>query len=318
MPPGTLPNMNYIPTIVYGPFFWQRGAVRLALRSKADILVVLGDVKVISSWLVLIIARVRGVPALLWTIGWHRREIGVKRLRMTFYRMAKALLVYGRTGKQLGKEAGYPDHRMFVVGIVYPPRQQCLLRVIASFPVPILPPLRKRVILSVGRLTPIKQYDLLLRAVDTDQILKAESTIVLVGEGTERLFLESQAKELDIDLRLVGSVYGLEQLAPYYAHACVTVIPGAAGLTAVQSISFGVPVITHDDPEHQMPEFEAVVPGVTGDFFQFGDPRDLAGVIRRWTANERASGHASLRSAVQNLNEPGRPPRRRLGFPQSL
>jgi glycosyltransferase involved in cell wall biosynthesis len=46
------------------------------------------------------------------------------------------------------------------------------------------------------------------------------------------------------------------------------VAPGEVGLTAIQSLSFGVPVITHGDFSNQMPEAESVVHGITGWLFE--------------------------------------------------
>ena len=47
-------------------------------------------------------------------------------------------------------------------------------------------------------------------------------------------------------------------------------------------LMFGTPVITHNRLELQMPEFEAVVPHKTGDFFQFGDVFSLCNKIQEW------------------------------------
>jgi hypothetical protein len=43
-------------------------------------------------------------------------------------------------------------------------------------------------------------------------------------------------------------------------------------------------VITHGTADHQMPEFEAIIPGVTGGFFVEGSIDSLSAAIRRWTA----------------------------------
>ena len=67
--------------------------------------------------------------------------------------------------------------------------------------------------------------------------------------------------------------------------ANLTVSPGQVGLTAMHSLAYGTPVITHDDPAHQMPEWEAIVPGKTGDLFKRGDALDLAATIRKWCVN---------------------------------
>jgi hypothetical protein len=72
--------------------------------------------------------------------------------------------------------------------------------------------------------------------------------------------------------------------------SAVTVAPGMVGLTAMQSMAYGTPVITHGDFDNQMPEAEAIVPGVTGDFFERGDVADLARVLRKWTTAPRPEG----------------------------
>lgn len=55
----------------------------------------------------------------------------------------------------------------------------------------------------------------------------------------------------------------------------VVVSPGKVGLTAMHSLMFGTPVITHSDMDRQMPEVEAVVEGFSGMLFQYGNLLDL-------------------------------------------
>ena len=66
----------------------------------------------------------------------------------------------------------------------------------------------------------------------------------------------------------------------YNADLCVS--PGNIGLTAMHSLVFGTPAITHDDFPHQMPEFEAIKDGETGTFFKNGNVDSLAEGIVRW------------------------------------
>ena len=73
----------------------------------------------------------------------------------------------------------------------------------------------------------------------------------------------------------------------YNADLCVS--PGNVGLTAMHSLVFGCPVITHNCFEWQMPEYEAIQAGVTGDFFTMDDTDDLTMVISRWFARKMDS-----------------------------
>ena len=45
---------------------------------------------------------------------------------------------------------------------------------------------------------------------------------------------------------------------------------------------FGVPAVSHNCFKFQGPEFEAIHPGVTGDFYEHGSVQGLADVISRW------------------------------------
>ena len=64
------------------------------------------------------------------------------------------------------------------------------------------------------------------------------------------------------------------------ADLCVS--PGNVGLTAMHSMVFGTPVITHNCFKYQMPEFEAIRLGETGDFFEYNDSHSLAATISHW------------------------------------
>jgi glycosyltransferase involved in cell wall biosynthesis len=63
-------------------------------------------------------------------------------------------------------------------------------------------PLHERSIVSVGRLVPVKQFDLLIKA--CAQI--PGCTLTLVGEGPQRQYLADLAKELEVELRLPGAL----------------------------------------------------------------------------------------------------------------
>jgi hypothetical protein len=55
----------------------------------------------------------------------------------------------------------------------------------------------------------------------------------------------------------------------------------------MQSLAYGVPIVTHGDPHNQAPEWEVLRPGVNGDTFLQGDAGDLARVIRAWAFRRR-------------------------------
>lgn len=65
------------------------------------------------------------------------------------------------------------------------------------------------------------------------------------------------------------------------------VAPGNVGLTAMHTMVFGTPVISHNDFKWQMPEFEAIKPGKTGDFFERNSVQSLACTISKWFTEKK-------------------------------
>ena len=61
---------------------------------------------------------------------------------------------------------------------------------------------------------------------------------------------------------------------------CVS--PGNIGLTAIHSLTYGTPAITHNNFSNQMPEFEAIQDGFTGSFFEENDINSLKLSIQKW------------------------------------
>ena len=72
-----------------------------------------------------------------------------------------------------------------------------------------------------------------------------------------------------------GPCYDEFEIGMLIYNAALCVSPGNVGLTAIHSLSYGTPVISHNDFKHQMPEFEAIVPGETGAFFIANDLNSL-------------------------------------------
>jgi glycosyltransferase involved in cell wall biosynthesis len=139
------------------------------------------------------------------------------------------------------------------------------------------------VLICTSRLTKLRGLELVLKAMSQLQKQGFDSCLVLVGDGAERAPLAHMANDLHLAVHFYGPCYDEDRLAELIMSANLTVAPGKVGLTAMHSLVYGTPVITHDDPDDQMPEWEAIIPGQTGDFFRRGDVHDLARVIQRWS-----------------------------------
>lgn len=306
IPATMLRRFHPLRNVWVGPFLWQVGLLRLLVRRRPDVVIYLGVFAYLSTWVGAVFARLLRTPVLYWTIGWHRPEQGLRRrMRILFYRLAPRLLVYGQVGRQIGIDLGYPADDMVVVynsssePIETTPPDDAALAAFAER----IPPAGPLVVGAVIRLNPVKRLDLLIRAAADLRDRGRDLTVLLVGDGPERGPLADLATDLRVPLSLPGPAYSAAHLALFYERSLVTVVPSAAGLTVLQSLKFGRPVITHDNMYEQMPECEAIVPGLTGDLYRHDDVRSLADTLDRWLDRQTSAPEdtaAHCRDAVNH------------------
>jgi len=108
--------------------------------------------------------------------------------------------------------------------------------------------------------------------------------LLLVGEGIDKSNLLSlvEAKNIADYVLFYGDSYNEEENYKLIASSDLCVSPGEVGLTAMHSLVYGTPLITHNNFNEQMPEFESIIPGFNGDFFEQNNILDLSEKICNW------------------------------------
>lgn len=272
-------------------FLWQRGLVKLSLTSEFDTIIYLGSIYYISTWIAVLLARLRGKRVLMWSHGFRRWDKGLRGfLRRRFYRRAHGMLLYGNFARKMMIEMGFDPKRLYVVHNSLDYDAQSQLR--ESVPPETSDAIRSRffsqpklpLLVFVGRLTLAKKLHMILGAMEMlTQNGKLVNTL-FIGDGPAREDLEQMVRQKGLEQRVAfyGACYEENELAPMIMASDVCVSPGFVGLTAMHSLAYGTPVITHDCPDNQSPEFEAVVEGKSGAFFRENDTEDMARVIQAW------------------------------------
>lgn len=151
-------------------------------------------------------------------------------------------------------------------------------------------------LLFVGQLIRGKGLDVLLKAVSR---CSSAPRLVIAGEGHQEALFRKLARSLHLEdqVEFVGR-QTREQLAGWYSRCTALVVPSRApetfGLTGIEAMSHGVPVIA----ARVGGTGEWLEDGVTGLGFRSGDPMDLARAIDemlRDVGSARAMGAAGLR-----------------------
>lgn len=294
-----LSEVEYVDNRWIKPFYYQKGVLKL-LR-QYDAFLMLGELFCLSTWLMLMAHKIlyRQKHFYIWSHGWYGRETGLKRvLKHVFFSMADAVFLYGNYAKDIARKYGYKKDNLYVIHNSLDHDNQLLLRneltranVYSSHFNNNNP-----VIIFIGRLTYTKELDLLLSAAAELKKKEFPCNVVLVGNGEARSFLEQKANDLKIEdiVWFYGACYDERENAALIYNSDICVAPGNVGLTAMHSMVYGTPVITHNDFSWQMPEFEAIIPNKTGNFFERGNVESLAECIQAWIVD-----HEGLRTQTR-------------------
>lgn len=283
---------------------WQKGILKIACDKNFDCIIFQGSMFDFSTWIAVILARLKGKRVLMWTHGYLRREKNLKGwVRSIFYRLAHGLLLYGHRSRAFLLERHFDPNNLYIVYNSLNYKEQCDVQSTVSdkiihdkkvqlFQFPSHP-----IIIFIGRLTQQKKISEIFEALAYLKQIDYLVNFLIVGDGPEESTLHQLASKLEISNLIVfwGPCYQEKELGPLIMLADICVAPGEVGLTCMHAFAYGKPVITHDRPDLQMPEFEAIEPGSTGDLFQYGDIEDLARVIRKWTSKSYSQEETALK-----------------------
>ncbi len=267
-------------------FLWQSGINRI-LFHPAKVIILLGNMYFISSWMILLLAKLTGKKVLLWTHGVKRDSDGAReRIRDCFYRLSDGLLLYGTRARRLLGKRGLPIDRMY---IVYNSLDHARMKQIDQSLTPediaavrqeFAIPEDATVLISSSRLSVNKKLTLLLQAVREMTAQGSHVYCLIVGDGEERSRLETYIDTQGLsNVRLLGACYDEARLCQLFRASDICVVPGDIGLSAIHAMTYGVPVITHNDLNSHGPEYEAVIEGRTGFLFRRDSVSDLVARI---------------------------------------
>lgn len=265
---------------------WQRGALK-SLWQNYDAFILTGNPGIRSNWILLILAPLFGKKVYLWSHGLYGKESKFQKFKnLLFMRLSSGLFLYGKYGRQLLLKEGFSKSQLSVVynSLNYELHSSLRGKFIGGtfmrnyfgndYPV----------IIFLGRLTPQKSLATLIEAVGILKVSNVDVNLLFVGSGEAEMELQNRAKSADIEDRVwfYGECYDEEMIANLFQNSTLCVSPGNVGLTAIHSLSYGVPVITHNRLKYQMPEYEAIKSNVTGDLVKWGDSISFVEAIEKW------------------------------------
>lgn len=288
--------------------FWQSSVLKRCLFDSFDVVIVLGDMYLLSNWLIALICKIKRKKVIFWSHGLYGNEGLLKKVfRLVFYKLADYHLVYEKRGKKLLINNGFKEDKIKVIynSLNYHVQKDLFIDLHNnnknSNPFKFFGDKNLPVLFFSGRLSKSKKIHLLIEAFKELNLKKQVCNLLIVGEGPVKNDLLIQAKSF-VDNRSIffyGECYNEKILASFFFNSICTISPGNIGLTGIHSFSYGTPVITHDNLNNQMPEVESIIDGVNGFFFNEDNINSLVQTINK-VLNSNVNYRTQCRNVVDN------------------
>lgn len=264
-------------------FYFQKGIFRVLFR-KYKYYIFLGEVRCLSTWIALLFCKFTNSKIGLWSHGWYGKENRLDRiLKKIFFKLADNIFLYGNYARELMIQEGINSSKLHVIynSLAYDEQIEIRKKLQVSNIYSSHFRNNNYNLVFIGRLTAVKKLDMILRAVYNLKRKGEYYNITFIGNGEEKEHLTKLSKKFCLEdvTWFYGSCYNETQLATLLYNADLCVSPGNVGLTAMHCMVFGLPVLTHNKFEYQMPEFEAVIEGKTGAYFDYNNQSSLDNTI---------------------------------------
>lgn len=270
---------------IFGKILWRKDILYLPFK-EYDHFLIIGDSS-LSYFPFILLCKILGKKVYAWGHGVKSFCGRMKWFTKWFYNNCDVFFTYGEKGKERLIELGVPAEKLKVI---YNSLCDCILAdnnskyessILKSHFGNDLPTL-----LFVGRLTKVKQLDWILGAMEYHTNNNIMYNVLFIGEGedSDRLREIVYKKGLSDRVWFYGKCYNDNELSALIYNADLCVSPGNVGLTAIHALMYGTPVLSHDDFETQMPEYEIIVPEKTGLLYKMGDFMDFCKKIEEWNS----------------------------------
>lgn len=271
-----------------GHFYYQRKVIMQVFRKENITFLINGEPYCLSSWVISFLSLfISNKKVYYWSHGWYGRENWCKKIiKKVYFRLGDGTFTYGNYSRDLMIKENFNSLKIFTLHNSLDYESHLSLR---------KKNLKDEIytthfnnsrfnLIFIGRLTHSKRIDLLIEAMSLLKNNKEFFNLTLIGDG-----------EAHDNIRYLVQHYGLEDSVWFFGasydemnnsrliyNADVCISPGNVGLTAIHSMTFGTPVVTHNQFQYQGPEFEAIHEGVTGSFFLRDNVQSLADCISNW------------------------------------
>lgn len=269
-------------------FYYQKDIINLAFKKDIGAFLVLGDPFCVSTWMLCMKVKLATHKKIyFWTHGWYGKETSLRKIfKKVFFNLADGIFLYGNYARDMMISEGFDKNRLFVIHNSLDYDNQIKIRKELTNTNLFQDHFKNdnKNLIFIGRLTTVKKLDLILDALASLNKKGEYYNLTFIGDGVEIENLKKKVVQENLlqQVWFYGKCYDDKVVAEFLYNADLCVAPGNVGLTAMHSMVFGTPVITHNDFKYQMPEFESIKENVTGSFFERDNLQSMVSCIQKW------------------------------------
>lgn len=267
---------------------WRTKICTLPFRKKYKSFLITADTP-LSYIPFLFFCRLFGKKVYCWGHGFKEHFKRFRILEKLYQSVTDTFFTYGQSGMDRMVELGWPEEKLDIIynslnvdntPVINETLQSDLYKVHFNNHFPTL--------IFIGRLIKSKRIDWLIKAISDLRQKGLYLNLMLIGNGPEYNHLIEQTNALSINNNVwfYGECYDENELKGLLYNADLCVSPGEVGLTALHTMTYGVPVISHNNFYKQGPEYELIVPGQTGLLYEYDNYTDMVIKIKDWFCYE--------------------------------
>lgn len=283
------------------------------LYKQYDVFFFYGNPRVISNVVYSLLLKLLGKKVIIWgqahTAG---ANIRTEKLRLAWWRLFDYLFLYTEKETEYLWNKGFKTQKM--LGMNNGLNQQKIDQVKGYWTTEKLSLWQQQqgianhtVLLSCARLDAKNQFELVIPVLKQQCQNDPSLLWCVIGDGEQSKYLKDLVKQAGLTqyVRWLGAIYDEQALAPWFLSSKVLIHPGAIGLSLLHAFGYGLPVITHDNIENQMPEIAALKEGENGLLFTAGDVNSLGKTIAYLLEDQSISNRladAAYQTAKKEFN----------------
>lgn len=289
-----------------GFLWWQKEILKTLITEDYDAVIFLGDMKIVTNWLGILICRFKGKKICFWSHGIYGNEKGFKKyIRLLFLSLADDLLLYENRAKNILIQNGFSkDHLHVIYNSINLKEQTKVYQKLFNNN-----QIKKKQfhnLVFFGRLTKVKKVELLIPVLFKLNQNEVKYILKIFGEGPEKQHLKSLVKYYQAEkyIHFKKSTYVEHEIGKLFFESDMLVSPGNVGLNAVHALCYGVPVLTHNNFGNQMPEHEVIEENNNGCYHLENDINSIVEKIEDWFKNNHQgySGEKSRKKLIKKYN----------------